>query len=302
MNGFIFDIQQYAIYDGPGIRTLVFFKGCPLRCAWCQNPESWQVKPQVSFFAEKCAGCGACSEVCPAGAIGMEKGRACRDFERCTACGSCANACQNNVAEIIGREISSVEIVEEICMDRPFYESSGGGVTFSGGEPTLQPDLLLKSLKALKKEGIHTALETCGQFRRDLLDPLLETVDLFLYDIKHADPEAHRALTGVSGKRIQSNFSEILSRAGKERIIPRVPIIPGANEDEASMDGIITLLKKTDYEGPVHLMPYNAMAKTKWEKIGRGEEYRELPSIGDDGLEAISQRFEAVGFETVCNR
>lgn len=302
MKGFIFDIQHYAIYDGPGIRTLVFFKGCPLRCAWCQNPESWRTRPQVSFFGEKCDGCGACREACPAGAIGMEKGRARRDFERCTDCGSCAQACHNNAAEIIGREIASAEIMEKVCMDRPFYENSGGGVTFSGGEPTLQADFLMETLKALKKEGIHTALETCGQFRQDLLDPLLETVDLFLYDIKHAEPARHRELTGVSPERIQSGFSEILSKAGRGRIIPRVPIVPGANEDAASMDGIITLLKKADYAGPVHLMPYNSMAKTKWEKIGLGREYREFPSLGDDGLEAISQRFEAAGFEAVCNR
>ena len=178
--------------------------------------------------------------------------------------------------ETIGKGMSPDEIADAVCRDSVFYDSSGGGVTISGGEPTMQPQFLLATLSAVKGYGIHTAVETCGCFDEKLIKDLLETADLFLYDIKHTDPVIHREYTGVSGERTLANFSTILSQAGSARIIPRIPLIPGFNDDGDSIGHIISYLRVVGYAGPVHLMPYNRMAKTKWGNIGRASAYRDM--------------------------
>jgi pyruvate formate lyase activating enzyme len=204
--------------------------------------------------------------------------------------------------EKIGKELSVNEIAESVSHDKIFYETSGGGVTISGGEPTFQADFLFEILRAVKQAGIHTAIETCGHFGDKLLDSLVELVDLFLYDIKHIDSETHKKFTGVSNETILANFSQILGRVGNERIIPRIPLISGINDDADSIDKIAAFLRQAGYRGPVHLMPYNRMAKTKWEKIGKGALYRDMGILSDETIAMIASRLETASLEPVCNR
>jgi pyruvate formate lyase activating enzyme len=302
MKGIVFDIQYYAMYDGPGIRTCVFFKGCPLRCEWCQNPESQNLNPEMSYFKERCAACGKCVETCPADALRLTDEEIVRARDVCTVCGACESACPNEAMETIGKEVSSEEIAETVSRDSMFYDGSGGGVTISGGEPTMQPQFLLATLNAIKGYGIHTAVETCGCFDEKLINDLLETADLFLYDIKHTDSVVHKRFTSVSNERILSNFSTILSQAGSSRIVPRIPVIPGFNDDRDSIEHIISYLRNVGYAGAVHLMPYNRMAKTKWGKVGRAFAYRDMGLQTEEDLERVMSRFAQASFETVCNR
>ncbi len=302
MKGIIFDIQYYAMYDGPGIRTCVFFKGCPLRCAWCHNPESQSINPEMSYFKDRCAACGHCIEVCHSNALRLTDEGVARDRKSCTICDTCADACPNGAMEKIGRELSADEIADTVSRDKPFYDGSGGGVTISGGEPTMQPEFLLATLGAIKNHEIHTAIETCGFFNEYLIYDLLGVTDLFLYDIKHIDPHTHEKFTGVSNEKILANFSLTLSLAGSGRLVPRIPIIPGFNDDPNSIEQITSYLHDVEYAGPIHLMPYNRMAKTKWEKIGRASSYKDMGTQSDEDVENIISGFEQASFKTVCNR
>lgn len=301
MRGVVFDIQHYAVYDGPGIRTLVFFKGCPLRCAWCHNPESWRRDPEMGYLAGKCVGCGQCVDACPQQALSLCDDHVKRDGARCTVCGACAQACPQQAMEKIGWEASPEEIVAAVVKDKPFYDNSGGGVTFSGGEPTGQRDFFFALLAQLRVEGIHIALETCGCFSAELIDKLSRLVDLFLFDIKVASSVEHRRWMGLGNELIRDNFISLLKRVGSERILPRIPLIPTVNDDTASVDAIIALLHRAGYQGEVHLMPYNRLAKTKWEKIGRGDDYRDFGELSEETLTRLTGLFEQAGFPVVCN-
>jgi pyruvate formate lyase activating enzyme len=231
----------------------------------------------------------------------MTKKGVLRNRDKCTVCGKCASACPNNVIEKIGHEYELEEIALLASRDRNFYETSGGGVTVTGGEPTIQAPFLFTLLKRLKTSGIHTAVETCGHFKRDSLVKLEELSDLTLFDIKHSDSNKHRQFTGVGNELILDNFKYLIERAGMSRIIPRIPLIPGFNTDAESQHCIMSFLEEAGYTGPVHLMPYNNMAKSKYKKIGRGQEYCDFGDLTDAMKSEISMIAKAHGYAPVLN-
>ena len=249
----LFDIERNSYVDGPGIRTTVFFKGCNLKCAWCHNPESQSFKPQMLFYRDKCTGCGKCKAVCPTP-------------ENCTLCGKCALYCPADARKICGKEYTVEEVLKEVLKDKAYYENSGGGVTFSGGECMLQVDFLLELLKICKENGIHTAVDTAGHIPFESFEKILPYTDLFLYDIKIFDPDKHKKYTGVSNELILENLKKLSEAGGKIWI--RIPIIPDVNDSMEEMQKIKELLAVCGQPEKVELLPYHAMGEHKYRAIG----------------------------------
>lgn len=250
----IFDIERNSYVDGPGIRTTVFFKGCNLKCRWCHNPESQSPKPQMMFYKDKCKGCGKCKVFCP------------NHLESCDLCGKCTVYCPVDARRVCGRTYTIDEVFEEVIKDKAFYENSGGGVTFSGGECMLQIDFLLEILKKCKENGIHTAVDTAGHIPWESFEKIIPDTDLFLYDIKAMNDEIHKEYTGVSNSLILENLARLLkSNVG---VWVRVPIIPGVNDTEDEMKKIKSFFEANGYPEKVELLPYHAMGENKYSAIG----------------------------------
>jgi pyruvate formate lyase activating enzyme len=292
----IFDVQNYCLYDGPGIRTCVYFKGCPMLCLWCHNPESIRARREMGYWRDRCALCGSCVEACPRKALEVGPDGVRRNAGLCDACGTCAKTCLHEAMEQIGYEVTAGELGETIELERPFFEASGGGVTLTGGEPTFQPELLFDVLREMKKRGIHRAVETCGYFHESLTDRLLEIVDLFLFDLKQMDPDAHEQMTGKSNHLILSNFARIVREAGAGKIIPRIPLIPGFNTDEKSVASFVSFLKNVGYAGEVHLMPHHDWARGKYARIGKEDDFFEPGKLLEKDEGRIVEAFTAGGF------
>jgi glycyl-radical enzyme activating protein len=265
VKGTLFDIQRFCLHDGPGIRTNIFFKGCPLRCVWCHNPESYRKQKELIYRAHKCQGCRACERVCPNGAHKFDRNIHIVEFEKCAQCGMCLEVCCYEAVSILGYEMTVDEVIDSVRTDLPYYRS-GGGVTFTGGEPMMQPKFAIQLAEALKKEGIHLCIETCGFTNSEYFEQIMPYVDCFLYDYKATDDVLHKKLTGVSNRLILKNL-ELINSSGKE-IILRCPLIPGINDSDEHLAGIAGIFKRHDMIKRVEVMPYHRMGETKRIQLG----------------------------------
>lgn len=262
MEATIFDIKHFAVHDGDGIRTTVFFQGCPLACVWCHNPEGLRAHPQLAYTAHKCAHCGACSTICEANRFTGTMHEFLR--EQCTLCGKCLPLCPQEAFRLYGRRISEQALLTEVLEDRDFYETSGGGVTLSGGECLLQADFCAAFLKLCKQEGLHTAVDTCGFISRTALEKVIPYTDLFLYDIKAADGEIHRRCTGQDNRLILENLRYL--NECNCRVEIRIPYVPGYNDDQ--MEAIGALLAPLRCITAVRLLKYHSHAGGKYAALG----------------------------------
>jgi pyruvate formate lyase activating enzyme len=265
--GLIFSIQRYSTEDGPGIRTTVFLKGCPLRCLWCHNPEGQEFFPQIAFNDSRCIGCKSCVTVCPQGAITFTTDRPRTDREKCQSCGKCAEVCPTGARELIGKYMTAEEVFAEVERDTLFYRSSGGGVTVGGGEPTMQPGFLVEFLGKCHEQGIHTALDTSGYAEWKEMEEILKHVDLVLYDIKQIDPAKHAEYTGVSNELILENARRISSK--RIPMIIRVPVIPGYMDGEDSIRRIMEFACILKSVARIDLLPFHRLGEPKYLKLGR---------------------------------
>lgn len=298
--GMIYNIQRFSIHDGPGIRTTVFLKGCPLSCFWCHNPESQRKAPDLFFNRDKCTLCGRCIPVCPVKANAIQNGTMLIDRASCTACGTCVEVCQSEARTIMGKRVTVDEVMEVVLKDKSYYRNSGGGVTICGGDAVAQPGFALALMKRCREEGIHTNLDTCGFAREDVFDQLLEYADLVYFDIKCMDPELHQRGTGVDNALILANA---IQTAKKRPMHVRVPVIPGFNDNEAEIENIALFARDQLQRAPVDLLKYNKMAESKYLRLDRlflAE--RNLPD--DETLErrmkALNERVEEVFAQSGC--
>ena len=259
----ICDIKRFAVHDGDGIRTTVFLKGCPLKCMWCHNPESISTKPQLAYYKHKCVDCNECIKVCPNGAHNIENGKHSFNPKLCTGCGICEDVCHGNALKLYGKKFTVSKLLPLLLEDRDFYENSGGGVTISGGECLLHPDFCKELLIELKKENIHTAIDTCGFISKEAIDKVMPYTDVFLYDIKAVDEDVHIRCTGQSNKLILENLKYI-DDCGKSIEI-RIPYVPEQNSDQK--EKIIQLLKEFKNIAKVRVLPYHNYAGSKYEAL-----------------------------------
>jgi pyruvate formate lyase activating enzyme len=296
MKAIIVNIQRFSLHDGPGIRTLVFFKGCPLNCRWCANPECISPAPQLGFSKLLCNRCGNCFSACPPGAIlAGREGLPEIDRERCTVCGRCVEVCPEKALTIYGREVALEELFEEVCRDRSFYRHSGGGVTVSGGEATLQADYVTALFKLCREAGIETAVETCGCVNPVKFRKVLELTDFVLYDLKLLDDRRHRELTGRSNAPILRNARLVVDRGVPVQF--RMPLVPGLNDDPENIKATAGFLQRLNADAcrSIELIPYHRLGVGKYEAIGREYPLLGLESAGPEEIELARKRFEEQG-------
>lgn len=307
MNGNIFDIQRFSVHDGPGIRTTVFFKGCPLRCVWCHNPESQKSTVSVAYYSDKCILCGACADVCKSG---------CHVFtapdntsapvhvfnrESCTCCGACAENCSVGAIERLGKSVSADEVISEVMRDALFYKNSGGGLTVSGGEPLMQADFLAEILASAKEKGVHTCVETCGFASAETVKKIAPLTDLFLFDIKETDSENHKLFTGVPLEPIIENL-RLIDSLGVSTVL-RCPIIPEKNLRDGHLRGIAELCASLKNVTEINVMAYHTLGSSKYEALSMTDGMKGVPPMSDETkkecIKKITEELYALGLENI---
>lgn len=281
--GTVFDIMRFCIHDGPGIRTTVFLKGCPLKCWWCHNPEGQSAKPEIFARVDRCIGCGACVEACKVDAVGKS---------HCIRCGDCVKVCHTGARELVGQVMTVEQVMEQIEKDIIFYDESGGGVTFSGGDPLMQPDFLVALLKQCKALEIRTAVETSGCAKPEVLKRVAEYVDLFLYDVKAMSDKVHKDSTGVSNELVLDNLREL--SAYHKNIEIRFPVIPGVNDDNENAAALAELASSLKVKG-VHLLRYHSAGSEKYRNLNKTYIMEDIEPPTDAKMAEISSIIERAG-------
>jgi pyruvate formate lyase activating enzyme len=293
-NPYIFDIQRFSIHDGPGIRTVLFTKGCPLNCIWCQNPESQKYKSEIAFYFEKCLNCLKCVEICPTKSIDFKTKIS--NYSTCNACNACVDICENDARKIIGKKTETDEIITELLKDIDFYNDSNGGITFSGGEPFAHIEFLTEIISILKKENININIETCGYFNFESAEKILHEIDLIYFDIKHINNNLHKEFTGVSNKIILNNFEKLNSIF--KNIQVRIPLIPGINDNIESIKLFCEYLLKNGHK-TVHLLPYHSMGNSKAIRIDFSGTIFKVETHSKSELNNIKTQFAENGINPI---
>jgi pyruvate formate lyase activating enzyme len=292
LQGFVFDIMRFSLHDGPGIRTAVFLKGCPLSCWWCHNPESRSTEPDLIYSQDRCACCGSCVAACANHAITWNNGPV-WDRQLCRHCGDCAEACPSGARQLVGRWMSVEQVLEAVKRDLVFFDESGGGVTVSGGEPLMQAEFVEGLLEGCRANGIHTAVETCGVVSRKALLRVSEQTDLFLYDVKLMDSAKHRKYCGAPNETILGNLSALAEV--HKAIVVRIPIIPGINDDNENLEQTRRFLSPLGIFR-VDLLPYHEIGVNKYKRLGMEYRLEGLKPPASDDLKKIAEEFERDGF------
>jgi pyruvate formate lyase activating enzyme len=300
--GVVFNIQRFSIHDGPGIRTTVFLKGCPLRCGWCSNPESMSPYPEMISRDIKCIRCGKCVEACSQQAIAVVENTRVIQWEKCNYCIECAEVCPSGAIEAVGRSMTVAEVMDTVGRDASYYRRTGGGMTLSGGEPLVQWQFALKLLQEAKRSGLHTALDTTGHTDWEILDEILDFTDLVLYDVKHPDSARHQEATGVPNERILDNLRKTVAKAGS-RVWVRHPVVPRFNDSEEELEELckLVLTLKPAVE-KISLLPCHKFGELKYAATGKVYPWKEIPTISDERIGEFKKLVESHGIEVDVGR